>query len=66
MSARDGRSKERMEIRGRVEQASRGTWVALPGGDDAAGHAVDQLGAIALAICNLAETLDAYEICGEE
>ncbi|HEU01365.1 hypothetical protein LCGC14_1749180 [marine sediment metagenome] len=58
MSGRDDRELERVAIRERVELASIGIWVALPGGDDAAGHAVDQLGAIATAICNLAETVD--------
>ena len=59
MSASDKRARERVEIRQRVEMTSEGMWVALPGGDDAAGHAVDQLGAIASAICNLAETVEA-------
>ena len=59
MSARDQRDNEREAIRAGMEAASLGCWEHLPIGEEPAGHAVDQLAAIGLAICNLAETIDA-------
>ncbi len=59
MSAADLRARERMEIRTEVDISTREAWDVLPPGERAAGHAIEQLGSIARAICNLAETVDA-------
>lgn len=53
------RVSQRVEIGVAVENASRGCWTLTEQDDQAPAHVVDMLGAIALAVCNLAETVDA-------
>jgi hypothetical protein len=59
MSADKGRVRERILIRDQVDTISRGASAELPFEERSALYTIEALEQIALAICNLAETIDA-------
>lgn len=54
------REEGRQEIAAGVAETSDACWVETMESDRATCHVVDALGAIAMAICNLAESVDAH------